>query len=248
MNVRNDRGGRPGRVPAICLTIVVVCLVPHLARSAYDVSQGMRVGSSYSTNSLSGAANSESIALGSGNYGSAPRTLAVGTSNYIGTMSGSGAIAVGAYNYLTGYNGFAFGQSNRMYGTDSAAFGVSNYVYGAYSAAIGLGNQTATGADCSLAAGSYTIAAGRLSTALGNSTTANSYASFVAGQWNAPLPGETDAASRTTWRPTDPLFVIGNGTSSGNRSNALVITKDGTVEIRRVKPLGGISTGSYTLP
>lgn len=245
---RRGAGWGGSTVVRFSLWVLAVCLLPHLARSAFDVSQGMRIGSGYATNMLTGNASQGSMVLGTGNHGSAPWTLAVGTNNSLGDRYGYGAIAVGHNNYLNGYQGHAFGEYNQLYGTCAVAIGMSNTGYGTGSLVLGSVNQTAASGEYSLAAGTYTLAAGRSSAAFGAYTTANSLGSVAVGRWNQALAGEGDAASKTTWRPSDPLFVVGNGTSASARSNALTVTKDGMVEIRRLKRQGGIGVGPFTAP
>ncbi len=77
--------------------------------------------------------------------------------------------------------------------------------------------------DRSLAFGFNTRASGDRSTAFGNATEALSYAESVLGSYNTtPVPNST-----TVWRADDRLLVIGNGNSAANRSDALVILKNG---------------------
>ena len=64
---------------------------------------------------------------------------------------------------------------------------------------------------------------------MGYQTTANSLNSFVIGTYNvgAYSTGTGPLAGETNWVNTDPLFEIGNGTSS-TPSDALVVYKNGT--------------------
>jgi hypothetical protein len=73
---------------------------------------------------------------------------------------------------------------------------------------------------------------GLYSAALGYSTTAESYACFVVGRFNR----NSASYSKTTWVPTDPLFVIGNGANSQKVANALTVLKNGNVGIGTVTP------------
>lgn len=84
---------------------------------------------------------------------------------------------------------------------------------------------------------------GLFSSAFGLSTSAQSYASFVVGQFNRN-PG---TFSTTTWVPTEPLFVIGNGLPfqdgeailglGSNTSNAFTVLKNGNVGIGTPTPI-----------
>jgi chaperonin cofactor prefoldin len=103
-----------------------------------------------------------------------------------------------------------------------------------------MGNQTTANGDFSTAMGSGTDANGSnsiamgvvsksnggISTTMGNYTQANGYASLVIGRYN-----DTIVSTQTSMQTTTPLFIVGNGTSSTVRSNALVVRNDGRVGI-----------------
>jgi len=83
--------------------------------------------------------------------------------------------------------------------------------------------------------GFETTASGTNSTAMGENTTALSFAETVIGIWNtvyAPV-------SVSVWEAADRLFGIGNGTSSGARSDAFVVLKSGKITCPS-------TTGSFT--
>ncbi|MBK9936288.1 MAG: hypothetical protein IPP61_15900 [Cytophagaceae bacterium] len=74
----------------------------------------------------------------------------------------------------------------------------------------------------------------------------NGFANTVVGAFNSP-----PVSPVTSWNSTDPLFTIGNGQSAGSRSNALLVQKNGVVNIGvtpnsslvyRLKVGGGISS------
>lgn len=92
--------------------------------------------------------------------------------------------------------------------------------------------------------GDQTDASGRASTAMGFRTKADSLSSMAIGQYN--LGG----GHATQWNGEDPLFEIGNGTSFGNRSNAVTVYKNGNMEvsgtIRTAEPAGDLSMGAFT--
>ncbi len=92
---------------------------------------------------------------------------------------------------------------------------------GAYSVAMG-GDTTASGMY-STALGYGTTASGHYSTALGFNATAQAFASTVVGRYNL-IQGNASG-----WTAGDPLFVVGNGTDAGNRSNALTVLKNGNM-------------------
>jgi hypothetical protein len=75
--------------------------------------------------------------------------------------------------------------------------------------------------------GSSTTASGGSSTAAGANTSANSTDSFVLGAYNVGLSETGTTPNSTSWVSTDPLFEVGNGTSTA-KSDALIIYKDGS--------------------
>ena len=111
-------------------------------------------------------------------------------------------------------------------GDYSVALGNNTTASGGRSTAMG-GGSTASG-NYSTAMGSSTTASGNYSTAMGERTTAPSFAETAIGRYTTTYT----PASATGWNNADRLFVIGNGTGTGvNSSNALTITKDGTMNI-----------------
>ena len=88
--------------------------------------------------------------------------------------------------------------------------GINNTSSGNYSASIGLGNTSN---------GSYTFSANAYNTA-------HDFCETVHGRYNVVSTG-----SQTSWTSTDSLFVIGNGTGTSARSNALQVLKNANVGI-----------------
>lgn len=76
-----------------------------------------------------------------------------------------------------------------------------------------------------LAVGYQSVATGSYATAFGNGSTASGYAQLVVGQYNQAQ------GNASSWSQNDNLFVIGNGTSDSNRSNAVVVKKSGDTSI-----------------
>jgi hypothetical protein len=178
------------------------------------------------------------------------------------TASGTESVAIGNTSSATGYTSMVFGNHNTSSGYSSFAAGRFNIASGQGSTAIGTGNTasnygaTAIGNGCSAyqsgstalgnnnwaraqnatALGNGTQAAGVNSTSSGLSTTAQAYCSFVIGAHN--LGGGTT----TSWVATDPLFEIGNGTTTTN-ADALIVYKNGNailVGTLQVAPGGDI--------
>jgi|GEM_PF-1303896 len=155
---------------------------------------------------------------------------------YIGTRSaalGYLTEADGSYSTALGYETRASGLYSSALGNGTTASGSSSTALGANSVASGIGSLAAGG---SVATATYSAAfgnssaTGQYSAAFGKSTYAQSYASFVIGQNNI-VSGTTGS-----WVSTDPLFVIGNGTSSPN--NAVTVLKNGNVNLSTLAGTG----------
>jgi hypothetical protein len=146
---------------------------------------------------------------------------------------------VGLYSTATGYGTMANA-------TGTVAMGINNYASGY--GAVAMGYQTTADGPQSTTFGMATAAGGTASTALGYYTTAYGYSSTVVGMYNDPVVGGAEVSGPSS---ATPLFVVGNGNSSGTRSNALVVNKSGDVAIgRNTSPLGRVhvrtnSTVSY---
>ncbi len=91
--------------------------------------------------------------------------------------------------------------------------------------------------------GYRTQASGDRSIAMGNATEAQSYAATAFGSYNTIVP----PISTSSWNVGDRLFVIGNGSSSANKSDALVILKNGNIGIGDSTPNEGTLVVSGTI-
>jgi hypothetical protein len=132
---------------------------------------------------------------------------------------------------------FASGNDVKANGDASTAMGLQTTASGFTSVALGYG--TIASAQSSTAMGILTTASGGFSTAMGigtkatgNSTTAmglgtisRSYASMATGIYNDSII----SSSTNSYVATDPIFIIGNGTSDIARSNAMTVLKNGNV-------------------
>jgi len=162
---------------------------------------------------------------------------------YKAIARGEYSTAIGLNAVANNRNSFAFGEGTKAIGGLSTAIGyyttasgLSSYANGYCSVASGnpstaLGSATLASGNFSTAMGFYSKARGSSTTAMGYNTDAPSYCETVIGAYNTiyvPL-GEYE------WKPTDRLFVIGNGTSS-LRSDALTVLKSGNVGIGTSAP------------
>jgi len=125
--------------------------------------------------------------------------------------SGTNSIAMGTYNNVTGNWSFAAGVGNQVSGAYSQAFGICNTV-----------NTDGAASTYSQAFGNSNLVSGQNAAAFGRSNINDCASMVVFGQYSAATGG-----SKTNWVDTDPVFVIGNGTGTGSRSNMLTIYKNG---------------------
>jgi hypothetical protein len=150
----------------------------------------------------------------------------------------------------SGSNSFAFGYRAGAYNTSAIAFGYQNFAYSTYSAAIGGYVNTASGSYSmalggysNYSVGTYSLTAGYNNDAfnpyggaLGFNSQSKAESSFAAGRYlisrsrDAFVVGAYNAAISTVdddTSATRPLFIVGNGTGTGDRRNALVVFADG---------------------
>jgi hypothetical protein len=195
----------------------------------------LRVGPDNADNSLdpTNSGGGTAVAIGSNTLASGASSVAIGTSS---EATNNDTIALGYTNVASGYRAVVLGSQATAAGDFSAALGKSSSVSSGstYGTAIGNSSEvTALGASAigydTTASGSYGMAFGYKSsvtgdyaTTLGPNVTAASYASVVIGRYNQPT-----GATAASWIATEPLFVIGNGTSSTATSNAVVVLKNG---------------------
>ncbi len=186
---------------------------------------------SVGTNSFSSGFESKAV----GNWSQALGYKAIARGEY--------STAIGLNAETNNRNSFAFGEGTKAIGGLSTAMGyytkasgMSSYANGYCTVASGspstaLGTATLASGNFSTAMGFYSKARGSSTTAMGYDTDAPSYCETVVGAYNTiyvPL-GEYE------WKPTDRLFVIGNGTGS-LRSDALTVLKNGNVGIGTSTP------------
>ncbi|HSH67785.1 MAG TPA: hypothetical protein VLB84_18735 [Bacteroidia bacterium] len=137
-------------------------------------------------------------------------------------VNGQFSFACGYNNNVQGWSGFASGMNNILYGIGAFVSGSSNTV----------GTTDASTAGSAAAFGSGNNVTGLSAAVFGINNYAQSSNSFVIGQYNLN-PGNY---SHNSWIATDPLFVIGNGTSTTARANAVTVLKNGNVGINTVNP------------
>ena len=183
--------------------------------------------------------------ISSGNYSTAIGDNTV-ASNISSVAMGSFSTASGTYSTAVGFNSLASGSSSTAMGENSIASGLSSMAMGRFTTASGIfstamGNGSHSSGIAATALGNNTVALGLISTTMGNSslasgdistsmgerTTARAYGSLTIGRLNDSIL----TSNKTSWVVTDPVFIIGNGTATNARSNAMVVYKNGNTDI-----------------
>ena len=136
---------------------------------------------------------------------------------------------------------FAVGSENLASGTYSSALGYRNTASG--TRGMVWGESSAASGSWSTAAGFTATASGRYAMAMGTTITAPSGFEMVIGRWNTTYT----PSSTTGWNTADRLFVVGNGTATGSRSDAMVILKDGNVGIGNSSPAARLDVAGDAL-
>lgn len=112
----------------------------------------------------------------------------------------------------------AMGVSTTASGDNATA--MNHYTTASGNHATAMGNQTTASGRAATAVGNQTTASGGQATAMGYSTTAATANSLTIGEYNS--------ANQTA---DGTLFVVGNGSGSNSRSDALVLDNSGNLKI-----------------
>ena len=170
------------------------------------------------------ASGSGSTAMGDHTLAGGPVSTAMGFET---TASGSYSTTMGDRTIAYGYASTAMGNQTQAGGNFSTALGRYTLANGPYSTAMGY--DTRASGNTSIAMGTGTRASGQHSIVMGIYTIAKDYNSLVLGQCN--LAGSTITSSGSEFNLDNTAFVIGNGTDSDSRSDALTVLFDGTTTI-----------------
>lgn len=138
--------------------------------------------------------------------------------------SNRGSVAVGLGTTSSGEASFSVGLATNSTGTASFAFGEEATASGDNAFSGGF-NSIAARPE-SIALGNNASAQANNSTSIGTNVTANTYAETVFGRYNSKA-----TLNRTSWSSADPLFTIGNGSSTTNTNNAFQILKNGNATL-----------------
>lgn len=142
--------------------------------------------------------------------------------------------SIGAYSLGFGYNVKAIGD-----GSIALGGGVESAGKGSFAAGLGAISQ----GSYSVALGRDPLTLGNYSSAIGRNVVAYSGYETVLGRFNTSYT----PLSTTSWNADDRLFVIGNGTSSSNKSDAFTILKNGNATLTGTLTLTD-GVDSLTLP
>lgn len=184
------------------------------------------------------ASGENSTAMGNSTTASGIYSFSIGSSS---VASGGSSVALGVLSTASGPNSTAMGRGTEASGTYSTAIGSSTTASGTISVAMGLGT-TASG-NTATSIGNNTIALGDVSATMGIETIASAYASVSMGRFNDNI----NTSATNAWVATDPLLILGNGTSNIARSNALVVYKNGNTDINGYTQLGKSTEGAPSI-
>jgi hypothetical protein len=192
---------------------------------------------SYATGAYSVGMGINTLASGANSVALCNNTTASGTNSvalcYESVASGTTSVAMGWQTIASGMYSTALGYTSEASGMYSTAMGYHTQASGVGSFTTGLSTEATS--HYSTAFGSNTTASGMYSLACGIETTAPSLCETAVGMYNTTYAG--NPSSLVT---TNRIFVVGNGTGSSDRSNALTILKNGCVGI-------GVDAPTYTL-
>jgi hypothetical protein len=233
--------------------------VPTTATGNYSIAFGMGARAT-NTGAMSMGASSlaegwKSVAIGPGSTASGYTSTAMG---YLSEANGTRSVAIGSYYSYTyyeiikggGFKPIRVTRENSANGNYSVSLGNGNYsnnggfALGTFNdasafGAMALGFSNTASGKYSLAAGYNNETTGYYSMAFGENLYSQSLNSVAVGTFNEIL-GDT-----SSWVETDPLFQVGNGSDSGNRHDALRISKNGQTVAYPVNATYGIY--SYSL-
>lgn len=178
-------------------------------------------------------------AKGNGSFTFGGSSKGRGSITFEGTAEEEGGIAM--YGYTGGRYGVSIGGGTTGLGASSSredyavAIGWNSDARG--QASVALGPSDAYGYN-SFSTGWVTEARGNYSATFGYRTNSYPYASMALGRYNV-IAGDSAA-----WVNNDPIFMIGDGTSTTARSNSFMIQKNGQTAIGYNSPVGMLNISS----
>jgi hypothetical protein len=160
---------------------------------------------------------------------------------------GSNSVAFGfrtraeSFSIVGGFDATASGLSSIAFGTETTASGLGSVAIGSSAVAQGegavsIGIQTFAGGERSTSLGSESSATGRHSITLGHNVRARSFGEVALGTYTTAYT----PASTTNFNASDRLLVVGNGNAANNSSDALILYKNGAIQIGEESVASGL--------
>lgn len=143
-----------------------------------------------------------------------------------GIAFGVDAIADGTSNTIV------LGEKVRANGSNCIVFGQNSYANASNSLVGGFNSNITDGTSNTILFGESSNANTNSGYGFGRGLKVNNFSCTTLGSFNLPYVG----LSTTNWITTQPLFMIGNGTDDINRSNAMVMLKNGKTAIGNIMP------------
>lgn len=149
---------------------------------------------------------------------------------------GCWSVASGESSHAEGYSTIASGMISHAEGDNTNAIGRRSHAEGDYSTASGEsshaeGASAKASGDVSHAEGSYTTASGKWSHAEGSYSKAEGNFSHAQNQETIAKGNSQTAIGKYNVEDTTSALIVGNGTSSSARSNAMTMDWDGNVNL-----------------
>ncbi|MFZ1530489.1 MAG: tail fiber domain-containing protein [Ferruginibacter sp.] len=140
------------------------------------------------------------------------------------------SLSTGYYSKAEGWYSFAGGDRSTTNGNAAISYGFANNA-GNYSASFGLENNSLGFAT--FTTGERNRANAKFGAAIGRNNVSNGVSATVVGQYNDSLINVNNSGTPLA---NDPLFLVGNGSASNARSNALSVLYNGNAGIGNVNP------------
>lgn len=198
----------------------------YVASNRWDADSIGRASVALGYNSI--AKGQYSLALGYNAQARGVESMAFGSDAVSNAQS---SVAIGSYSYAAGDHSFAIGDRATAGDYGSYALGVLSSANPIHAVAVGY-SASATG-QYAIALGIEANSQSLYGKSFGTGTIVTGYGATSLGMFNDTLVN----SNRTARVSTGPLLIVGNGTSSINRSNALMILNNGNTGIGTNAPI-----------
>lgn len=163
------------------------------------------------------ASGAQALSIGMNSKASAWASLALG-----GNASAYQSMAIGSGSNTSAGSSLAIGYCSATTSIALAGTALGFYAKANNGYATAIGNHTISNGWNSTAIGCFSISDGQNSTSIGSATSSKTAFSVALGSANL---GDTGDSSN--WIESDPVFELGNGNDTDNRSNAITTLKNG---------------------